>query len=610
MKRLAILVLLLSTCAMAQLGTINGTCQVGDVFPVIQGLTATTPFLGSYPQCTVTIYLTGTASKATLYSTATGTPLGNPFTANADGTWLAWALQGVGVDVVTTGGSPYAMPATETLTDVFPSGTGGNPGALNGVLYPATCGGVYPPSWCSGTDIGGWINSAVSALPGHCGTLYLPTSSTAYSFGTTIIKPRCVKLDGAGQQATSLNWTPASGTAIIVADSQSSTNYPNGEISDLSLSCGAGSANPTIGIYYGGSTGVGNAPSTLIDPGTNYGDHDHLNRVKVIFCGVNIQYGNNTWANVISQSTLTSGATNWYFPSGSVSNSGEAISIIGSDVLNATGDGILVDTNNSTGLLDLTIVGGKIDYNQGWAIHNCTANCLQAVHINGTHLESPAKWIQNFGYLAVSGSKFTNGTSSGTLGYVIDNETTRCTIIGGELLNGGAGNLFNGSGQICTMLQVAWSGPGIGLVTYAQNPATILAAGMLEASAIQSQGFAANTTTACAAGNVSLGVGWGTGAALSQFSGYSQTCQFTITSGSAAFGASPTFTYTFPVQFSGTILPCTVNVNGITGAGGALMFSNTTSSATAPVFTASTITGGTFTPAASESYQVVVRCGP
>lgn len=610
MKIIGIL-LLLSASAVCQLGTINGTCQVGDVFPVVQGLSATTPFIGSYPQCTVTIYLTGTTTKATIYSTATATPLGNPFTANADGTWLVWSLQGVGVDVVTTGGNPYSMPATETLTNVFPSGTGGNPGALSGVLYPATCGGVYPPSWCSGTDIGGWVNSAIAALPGHCGSLYIPTSSTPYSSATTIVKPRCVKLNGAGQQATVINWTPSSGTAIIVADGQGSVNYPNGQISDLTLSCATGSASPTIGIYYGGSTGVGNAPSTILDPGTNYGDHDHLNRVKVIFCGTNIQIGNNAWADIIDGSTLTSGGTNWYFPSPSLSNSGEAMAIYNSDLINATGNSIQVDSSGN-GLLDLEIAGGRIDYNIGWAIQLCQSSCNQGVHLYGVHLEQPAKWIQNFGYLTVVGSKLTNGTSSGTLGYLIDNQDTNCAFLGAETLNAGAGTIFRGAGgQQCTLVQLSWSGPGLGLSGgYAQNPAFWIATGALGGSFIQSQGFVANTGTTCGGSNVALGAGWGTGATATSFLGYSQSCQFTITTGSAAFGAAPTVTFTLPNQFAVASVPCQMNVHAITGGGGAIIFDNTTPSPSAPVFTAATSTGAAFTPAGAETYKVVVTCGP
>jgi hypothetical protein len=40
------------------------------------------------------------------------------------------------------------------------------------------------------------------------------------------------------------------------------------------------------------------------------------------------------------------------------------------------------------------------------------------------------------------------------------------------------------------------------------------------------------------------------------------------------------------------------------------MFNNTTPSATAPVFTATTSSGTAFKPAASETYTVLLRCDP
>ena len=146
MKILATLitVVVLTIGAFAQNGAIQGQCSVGDVFPVVSGLQSSSPFLGSYPSCTVTVYLTGTITKATIFSTSGGGALGNPFTANIDGSWLLYAALGVGYDVVLSGGTPYAMPAPVTVyTDIFSEGNGAaspnlslqgnNGGALAGV---------------------------------------------------------------------------------------------------------------------------------------------------------------------------------------------------------------------------------------------------------------------------------------------------------------------------------------------------------------------------------------------------------------------------------------------------------------------------------------------
>src|SRR5208282_4875175 len=41
---------------------------------------ASSPIQASYPGCTVTVYLTGTLTPASIYSDDMGTPLANPFT--------------------------------------------------------------------------------------------------------------------------------------------------------------------------------------------------------------------------------------------------------------------------------------------------------------------------------------------------------------------------------------------------------------------------------------------------------------------------------------------------------------------------------------------------
>jgi hypothetical protein len=82
---------------------------------------------GIIPSCTVTVYLTGTSTKATLYRDASNTPLGNPFTANAlgsvnAGAWLFFASTANGYDINLSGGVPpltYTTPVT--LTDIYPS---------------------------------------------------------------------------------------------------------------------------------------------------------------------------------------------------------------------------------------------------------------------------------------------------------------------------------------------------------------------------------------------------------------------------------------------------------------------------------------------------------
>lgn len=126
---------------------------------------------------------------------------------------------------------------------------------------------------------------------------------------------------------------------------------------------------------------------------------------------------------------------------------------------------------------------------------------------------------------------------------------------------------------------------------------------------MESKIFSASLGVPCSSGNVTLS-GWGTGATTRAFSGYSQSCQFTVSSGNDNFAPSPILAFAFPTAFFPVVPVCTLDVHGISGPGGAILFNNSTPSATAPVFIAETSIGGTFTPAAGETYTLVLRCGP
>jgi hypothetical protein len=57
----------------------QGWCEQGNNTVTVSGLTSSTTVQRSYPTCTITVYLTGTVTVATLYSDNAGTVLGNPF---------------------------------------------------------------------------------------------------------------------------------------------------------------------------------------------------------------------------------------------------------------------------------------------------------------------------------------------------------------------------------------------------------------------------------------------------------------------------------------------------------------------------------------------------
>jgi hypothetical protein len=142
-----LVVTVLAAAAHAQsTAPLQNFCSVGNVKAVTQGSSSTNTLQGSYPRCTVTVYLTGTATKATIYADNISTPLGNPFTAGTNGSFLFYAATGQGYDITLSGGSPIAMPAPFTLVDAYVG---------NGVGTAVTAVTVATANGFQGTSSGG-----------------------------------------------------------------------------------------------------------------------------------------------------------------------------------------------------------------------------------------------------------------------------------------------------------------------------------------------------------------------------------------------------------------------------------------------------------------------
>lgn len=94
----------------------HGFCETGNQTVSTGGLTSTTKVQKSYPQCTLTVYVSGTITPATLFSDNAGspTPLANPFTAQADGSWQFYAAAGL-YDVVMSGAN---LPSPVTVSGI------------------------------------------------------------------------------------------------------------------------------------------------------------------------------------------------------------------------------------------------------------------------------------------------------------------------------------------------------------------------------------------------------------------------------------------------------------------------------------------------------------
>jgi hypothetical protein len=92
--------------------------------------------------------------------------------------------------------------------------------SVNAVLNAASCEDSTPPTWCSGSDIGRWVNAAIAecapsqSLVGNC-DIYIPPGK--YSISTTINIDRVgVHLHGGGRGAvTELDYSGAGDVIVI-----------------------------------------------------------------------------------------------------------------------------------------------------------------------------------------------------------------------------------------------------------------------------------------------------------------------------------------------------------------------------------------------------------
>jgi Pectate lyase superfamily protein len=332
------------------------------------------------------------------------------------------------------------------------------PAGVNGAINVLTCSGHDRPSWCKGSDIGAWTNSAIALIA--CGEVYIPSGT--YTQTTSIVKPRCIKLHGASARSTVLKWIPTRGAQIIMGDSRVENFGAEGALEDLTL-IGPGANTQTCAIYLGGSDGTGCAPLTAIDPPTNQDDHDNISRVTTFKStaagafGVGIQWGYNAWSNTIFESDIAFNGTGIYVPR-TLAGTGEDLSVVNSSIQNNIGVGLKIGTGNN---VNFALVNTSLDYNGSWAIQNGTGPTQNAVSLVNCYLAQRSRWLQNYGYMNLTAVYVNDGTESGTtLGYLIDNEAPFLTVTGGQFFNSGTGAILNPNGVPSTWLAPLVTSPG------------------------------------------------------------------------------------------------------------------------------------------------------
>jgi hypothetical protein len=153
----------------------------------------------SYPACTVTVYLTGTTTLATLYSDDASTPLANPFTASSNGYWRYYADKGRYDTRFSNAGivTPFTVAdiqLCDVSAEVCSLGGGGGTGThdLLSATHPDTV--PYTP------PVAGDI---VVALPS--------TALWSHISGNTANSTLCLQETGDGASVTAVGWGSCGG---------------------------------------------------------------------------------------------------------------------------------------------------------------------------------------------------------------------------------------------------------------------------------------------------------------------------------------------------------------------------------------------------------------
>jgi hypothetical protein len=253
MRRLATLALLVCLAVLAPaaqaMERAYGFCSQGGVRVYVSNVGSTAPspsfattyWQQSYPNCTVTVYLTGTTTLATIYSDNSSTPLANPFTASSNGYWKFYAADGrYDVRFSGTGITSPFTTADILLCDPATCGGGGGGGTtphnLLSTTHPDTV--PYSPPVAGDTILGG-----------------IPSSGLWQRFaGNTTTTRKVLTQLGNGSTVLSQDWTTIGGSCGGLNSFITSLN------NDGSVTCNTATASNSLAIQWNGSL-VGTQPN-------------------------------------------------------------------------------------------------------------------------------------------------------------------------------------------------------------------------------------------------------------------------------------------------------------------------------------------------------------
>jgi hypothetical protein len=276
MKNIAAILalLLLPAFALGQTGAYSGHTFVGGVPATTSGMNSSNYLDGIIPGASITVYLTGTSTKATIYADGNNTRLSNPFFSNlASGTnpggFIFWSATNQGLDIQAQGGmgnascttSPLCYPTATTLqVDVYP----------NSSILPGCLGGNTIANGCTGANNAAGANlnitgvtqtgalgasSQVSTFPGTVAAQTIATTSNNAGTGTTSTSDISDTMNGINPQTV---FRAAQGGGDFLSSITGAALAPSGATIHqmdgvtgivLNEASGAGTAANSVGVY-------------------------------------------------------------------------------------------------------------------------------------------------------------------------------------------------------------------------------------------------------------------------------------------------------------------------------------------------------------------------
>jgi hypothetical protein len=290
------------------------------------------------------------------------------------------------------------------ISNITSPGTS-NLGIVNAVYYPHMCGTKSPPTWCTGSDMGAWVNSAAADCPnnGAC-RIHIAASPACHSFTTPIVfgLGKFVTLEGDPSQSSCMKYTPTTGTAITF-DPGNPDRSPYG-IRDLQL-IGPGSGTSSTGVSLGPTNGGNAVNITGFRTGSNCCVNDGF--------GIGIAIANSFLVTIQTSSITGNGvgiATTTFL---------ENLRLIGNSISHNTTNPLLL---NTTGWTDVYSFGNSYDDNSGPISLPTTAGLGNHFNSSGDHFENfavgaaaqPYITIANNSHATISGGVMLDDRTSGT----------------------------------------------------------------------------------------------------------------------------------------------------------------------------------------------------